>query len=287
LLRLVLSFLLGVGVALASATSYSVGVSLQSLEAREVPSSDSLRLSLLRHLVTRPRWLAGTLCVIAGWGLQAGALALAPLTIVQPTLAAGLFVLLIVGIRLTDESVGRRDVVAVVAIFVGVAGLAFASPKHVESGHAAPLVIGLALAGFAAVALVPYLVRGRPHPWLVVASAGLAYACSGFLTKFVADAVSKPELLTAALWLGATACAAGLGLLSEMTALQERSAIRVFPAVLVIQIVVAVLLAPLLAGESWSSDPLVLGGLGVSLVVLAGGTAVLARAGAVAAMVDS
>jgi hypothetical protein len=51
--------------------------------------------------------------------------------------------------------------------------------------------------------------------------------------------------------------------------------------------VVAVLLAPLLAGETWSSDPLVLGGLGASLAVLAGGTVALASAGAVAAMVDS
>ena len=282
-----LSFALGVGVALASATSYSVGVSLQSLEAREVPSSESLHLSLLLRLVKRRRWIVGTLFVIAGWGLQAGALALAPLTVVQPTLAAGLFILLIAGMRLTDERVGRREVVAVVAIFVGVAGLAFASPKEVESGHAEPLVIGLALAAFAAAALLPYLLRGTPPLWLVVVSAGLAYACSGFLTKFVADAASEPELLTAALWLGATACAAGLGLLSEMTALQERSVIRIFPGVLVIQIVVAVLLAPLLAGETWSSDPLVLAGLGASLAVLAGGTAVLASAGAVVAMVDS
>lgn len=282
-----LSFLLGVGVALVSATSYSVGVLLQSLEAREAPSSGSLRLSLLLWLISRRRWVIGTLCVIAGWGLQAGALALAPLTVVQPTLAAGLFVLLVVGMRLTDERVGRREVAAVAAIFVGVTGLAVASPKHVESGHAPALTIGLALAAFAAAALSPYLLRGPPPLWLVVGSAGLAYACSGFLTKFVSDAVSQPELLTAALWLGATACAAGLGLLSEMTALQERSAIRVFPGVLVIQIVVAVLVAPVLAGETWSSDPLVLGGLGASLAVLAGGTAVLASAGAVAEMVDS
>jgi len=282
-----LSFVLGVGVALASAALYSVGVLLQSLEAREAPASDSLHLSLLRWLVTRRRWVIGTLCVIAAWGFQAGALALAPLTIVQPTLAAGLFVLLFVGVRLTDECVGRREVVAVVAIFVGVAGLAVASPKNVETGHAAPLVMGLTLAAFAAAALTPYLLRGRPPLWLVVASAGVAYACSAFLTKFVADAAAQPELLTAALWLGATVCAAGLGLLSEMTALQERSAIRVFPGVLVIQIVLAVLLAPFLAGETWSSDPLVLGGLGASLAVLAIGTGVLASAGAVTAMVDS
>jgi len=282
-----LSFVLGVVVALASAASYSVGVLLQSLEAREVPESESLRLSLLRRLVTRRRWVLGTLCVIAGWGLQAGALALAPLTIVQPTLAAGLFVLLIAGARMTDECVGRREFVAVVAIFVGGTGLAFASPKQVEDGHAAPLAIGITLAVFAVAALSPYLLRRRPPLWLIVASAGIGYACSGFLTKFVADAVSEPELLTAVLWLGATLCAACIGLLSEMTALQQRSAIRVFPGVLVIQIVVAVLLAPVLAGETWSADPLVLGGLVASLGVLAGGTAVLAGAGAVAAVVDS
>ena len=239
------------------------------------------------RLITRRRGRLGRWCVFAGWGFQPAPLALAPLTVVQPALAAGLFVLLIVGVRLTDECVGRREVVAMVAIFVGMTGLAFASPKEVETGHAPALEIALSLAAFAAVALSPYLLRGRPRIWLVVASAGLAYACSGFLTKFVADAASEPELLTAALWLGATLCAAALGLLSEMTALQERSAIRVFPGILVIQIVVAVALAPLLAGETWSSDPLVLGALGASLAVLASGTALLASAGAVGAMVDS
>ena len=54
---------------------------------------------------------------------------------------------------------------------------------------------------------------------------------------------------------------------------------------LVIQIVLAVLLAPLLAGERWSTNPLLLVVLGISLAVLAAGTAVLASAGAVAAMV--
>ena len=72
-----------------------------------------------------------------------------------------------------------------------------------------------------------------------------------------------------------------------MTALQKRSAIRVFPGVLVIQIVLAVLCAPLLAGERWSTDPFLLAVLGASLVVLAAGTMVLASAGAVAAVVDS
>jgi drug/metabolite transporter (DMT)-like permease len=281
----VLTYLLGIGVALAAASSYSVGVLLQSLEARDVPESESLRPSLLKSLVSRKRWVLGTLCVILGWVLQAAALGLAPLTVVQPALAVGLFVLLFAGERLTDEPVGRREVLAIVAIAAGVAGLGFASPKSADGGSAAATVIAPTLSVFAVVALAPYLLRGRELPVLIVLSAGLAYACSGFMTKFVAEAFSEGRILPGLAWLGGTAVAALIGLTSEMTALQKRSAIRVFPGVLVIQIVLAVLCAPLLAGEQWSTQPLELAVLGVSLVVLAAGTAVLASAGAVAAVV--
>jgi drug/metabolite transporter (DMT)-like permease len=283
----VLAYLLGIGIALASASCYSVGVLLQSLEARDVPDTQSLRLSLIKSLVSRKRWVLGTACVILGWFLQAAALGFAPLTVVQPALAVGLFVLLIAGDRLSNESVGRREVLAVVAISVGVAGLGLASPKSSEGGSATATVIAPALAAFAMLALAPYLLRRRRLPFSVVISAGVAYATSGFLTKFVADAFSAKEIITGLAWLGGTVVAALIGLVSEMTALQKRSAIRVFPGVLVIQIVLAVLCAPLLAGEKWSTDPLLLAVLGASLIVLAAGTAVLASAGAVAAVVDS
>ena len=282
-----LAYLLGIGIALASASSYSVGVLLQSLEARDVPDTESLKLSLIKNLVSRKRWLIGTACVILGWILQAAALGFAPLTVVQPALAVGLFVLLIAGERLSDESVGRREVLAVLAISVGVAGLGLASPKGAEGGSAAPIVIGPALALLAAAALAPYLLKGRKLPVLVVVSAGLAYACSGFMTKFVADSFSEANVVAGVAWLGGTLLAAVVGLVSEMTALQRRSAVQVFPGVLVIQIVLAVLLAPVLAGEEWTTNPLLLAVLGASLVILAGGTAVLASAGAVAAVVDS
>jgi hypothetical protein len=42
-----------------------------------------------------------------------------------------------------------------------------------------------------------------------------------------------------------------------------------------------------LAGEKWSTNPILLAVLATSLVILAAGTAVLASAGAVAAVVDS
>lgn len=260
------SFVLGIVAALAAAVLYSVGVTLQSVEARLAPEEESLRASLIKRLVTRRRWLGGTGCVVGGWATQVTALTLIPITIVQPALAVSVLALLFIGVRFFGESITRREVGAGLAILVGVGGLAAVSPGH-SSSHAAPLVLGVGLGVLAAVALVPYAMRGH-HRFgtLVAVSAGLAYAWTGFSTKFVADGVSSGHWPPAVLWLAATATAAGVGLLSEMTALQARSAINVFPVVLVVQIVV------LLA----------------SLIVLAAGTRALAgaRGRAIATMDD-
>ena len=276
-----MSLPLGVLAALAAAVLYATGVTLQALEAAAAPADESLKPSLLRRLVTRPRWIGGTACVVGGWALQATALMSAPITIVQPALAVSVIVLLFIGVRFFGEAARRREVVAAGAIVVGVGGLALASPGQ-SDGHAAPLPLAVGMTLLAAVALAPYALRGhRRFDSLVVVGAGLAYAWTGFSTKFVADEVSSRAWVLALLWLGATALAAGVGLLSEMTALQSRSAIRVFPVVLVVQIVVAVVLAPLLAGESWRPEPLVVVCLVVSLVIVAVATRTLAGARAV------
>jgi len=267
--------------ALAAAVLYSAGVTLQAVEAREAPSEESLRLSLLSRLVRRRRWLAGTACVAGGWGMQAVALTLAPITIVQPALAVSVVSLLLIAVRFFGECVRRREALAALTIVVGVAGLVLAAPEQTES-HARPLTLGIGMAVLGAVVLAPYALRGHSRfAAMVMFSAGLAYAWTGFSTKFLADGLASGAWVVVALWLGATAAAGGIGLLSEMTALQSRSAIRVFPVVLVVQIVVAVLLAPLLAGESWSPDGLVVALLVASLVVVSAGTRALAGAPAV------
>lgn len=276
-----MALVFGVLASLTAAVLYASGVTLQAIEAAQAPDDESLRPSLLRRLVTRRRWVVGTLCVVGGWAMQAVALLLAPITIVQPALAVSVVVLLFIGARFFGEQVRRREVVAASAIVLGVGGLVVASPSQSDS-HAAPLTLAIGMAALAAVALAPFALRGhRRFGSLVVLGAGLAYAWTGFSTKFLADGVSTGAYVVAGVWLAATGLAASIGLLSEMTALQSRSAIRVFPVVLVVQIVVAVLLAPLLAGESWNPDPLVVVVLAVSLVVVAVATRALAGARAV------
>ncbi len=280
-----MTLLLGVVAAVLAAILYNAGVAIQALEAREAPPRHALRASLLTALAGRPSWLLGTGLVTFGWGLHAVALLIAPLTLVQPTLAVGLVFLLVVGAYVLREHVGLREIAAVAAIAPGLVGIALAAPAHTPT-QASAGAVGVALAALGGAAILPYLLSrlGRRPGVAVVVSSGLAYAWCGIATKMLADALGSGAWGAAALWVLGTAAAAGVGLISEMTALQSRPATRVAPVVLVVDIVAAVAFAIVLVGERWDGTPL--GGpvlLG-SLALLTVGAGVLAASPAVAAV---
>lgn len=269
--------LVGLGFGVLAGVLYAVAVALQTFEARQAPDSERLHHDLMGRLVARRRWLIGTLCAVLAWGLQIAALAFAPLTLVQPTLALALVVLLIIAARHLRERVGTREILGVMAIVAGIAGLAWSSP----AGPAVPApteVLVAAILAFAVLAIAPYALRQHlgGRDWLITLAAGLGFAWAAQASKFVADAAATGAwaLLSAAL--AAAIAGSVMGLLNEMTALQGSGAVRVYPTVLVIQIVVAVILAPVILGESWSGTPF--GGLavGVSLAVVVAGATTLA-----------
>ena len=145
---------LGFVLALAAACCYETGYALQAVEARRAPAERALRPSLVAHLVRRPVWLGATALSLVGWPLQIAALTEAPLTLVQPTLALGLLLLLVLGVRILGEHVGTREIVAVAMIIASVGVFAWAAPRDtgdVERG--AGLVVALSV--LIAVALVP------------------------------------------------------------------------------------------------------------------------------------
>jgi drug/metabolite transporter (DMT)-like permease len=269
---------LGILAAVGASTFYSLGIALQALDAREAPPEEHLRLALAWRLARRARWLAGTGLSILGWPLQIVALMLAPLVVVQPALAAGLLVLMLLAERLLGEHAGRYEHMAVWAIVIGMVGAALTAPPH-TSNHAGSLTTTLVLVGLGLASLLPYLLSalGRSPAVVTMVGAGLAFGWSGVATALTADALEAGHTATALAWGLSTAAASGLGVLSEMSALQARPAIQVAPVVFVTQTVVPVVLAPLLLGERFTATPL--GGvpLALSLTVLVGGAAALAR----------
>lgn len=274
---------LSAAAALTAAVCYDTGYVLQAMEARHVPGAHALRPSLLGELLKRPRWVAATLLAVVGWPLQILALALAPLSLVQPVLALGLVWLLFLASRLLGEHVGRREMAGVLLIVVGVGLAGWAAPARPPAVQpTAPLIAALAVLG--ALTLSPYLLgaRRRKGSFLLILGAAAAEGAIAFLAKIVSDGLVEGRWLEAGAWALATVTVVLLGIVSEMTALQRAPATRVAPGVLVAQMLIPVTLAPLVAGEDWGATPLGGAVLGAAVVSVAVGMGILGRSSAVA-----
>ncbi len=293
---------LGIVAAVGASLLYNASIALQALEAREVPGEHSLRPSLLGKLVRNRKWLGATALGLAGWPLEIVALLLAPLTVVQPCLASGLILLLWLGATRLGERPGSREWTAVGAIVLGVAGVALAAPER-TTDHAGAGAIALALGLVAIPIAAPYVLRQRirhsPHSGVVkvgyanaiatmaVVSAGCGYAWTAIASKLLTDELATGAVIVAVAWLATAAASEGLALLSEMSALQQRPATHVAPVMFAVQVLIPVLLAPLIFGESWGSTPLDGAVLVASMAVAVGGTVLLAGSSAVGAVIEN
>src|SRR5436190_4434017 len=282
---IILVVALGLLLACTASALFAVGIAVQALDARAAPERDALRPSLLGRLVRRRRWVAGTLIAGSGWPFHLAALLVAPLTVVQPALASGLLLLLVLGHRMLGERVGAREIVAVVAIVAGVAGMAWAAPDRVTT-HAHAGRLAFTLGGLACLVLLPYILRGRGRASILVPlSAGCAFAWTGVSSKLITDYLSSGTAGAVLGWWSVTGLIAAVGLLSEMSALQTRPATQVAPIVFVVQVSVPVALAPFLGGESWAHTPL--GGMALVffLLTVAAGAGLIGTTRAVSGLV--
>jgi drug/metabolite transporter (DMT)-like permease len=278
---------LGIAAAVGASLLYNTSIALQALEARKVPDDHALRPSMIGRLVGNRRWLGATALGLAGWPLEIAALLLAPLTVVQPCIASGLILLLWLGVTRLGEALGRREALAVAAIIVGVAGVGWAAPER-TTDHAGAAAIALAMGAVAIPVAAPYMLRGRAAAFgaLAILSAGCGYAWTAIASKLVTDGLATGAVLVALAWLATAAASEGLALLSEMSALQRRPATHVAPAMFAVQIIVPVLLAPLLFGESWSATPLGGAALAAFMVIAVVGAAALAGSKAVGSALE-
>jgi len=278
---------LGLLAAVSASAMYYGGMAVQALEARSEPIGRSSRSSLLLRLLRRPRWLLGTGLTVLGVPLQALALLLAPLSIVQPALVMGLVLLLAVGQRVLHEPVTRRSAGAALAVILGVAALAVVTPAGGASG-------GLSLGGAAALAalgllaLAPHVpgARLRGSSGFVPIAAGLAYAWAAIAVKLGTDALNGGRWAAVIAWGLAAGVAAVVATSSEMSSLQRRPATRVAPVLAAIETLVPVLLAPLVVHEHWSRGPLGGGVVLGALALVVAGAVLLSRASGVSSLIE-
>ncbi len=279
-----------IGLALAAVASccFAAGTILQAVEAREVGREHALRASLLVALARRRRWLAGIALGIAAAGLQLGALSLAPVAMVQPADAFGFVVLLGAGSRLLGERVGRRQLAAIGAILAGVAAVAFAGIEY-SGTHAGPGKLALALGVTAVVAVSPFALRQLRHvpTALIIVGAGAAFGLAAFGLRLVADALAAGDWAVVVLVGAVAASGSLLGLASEMSALQLRAVGAVAPVIFALELLIPVVLARLVGGERWPTDPVHAALLGGGIALTLAGTTALLRTGVVGAVLHA
>jgi hypothetical protein len=172
----------GLGLALVSAAALNWGYFAQHGAASALPRLTLRRpLASLRLLFGNLRWLAGFLVGIVGWVLYVGALALAPLSLVQAASAGGIGLLALLvsrGAGLTAWE--RRGVLAAVA---GLALLGASLSGQTSSGSGgAWLAVGawIAVSVVAAAAAAPVVRSGGAGLGI---AAGLCYAAGDVATK--------------------------------------------------------------------------------------------------------
>ena len=280
------SVIAGVALAALASVLFNSAIVIQASEARAVPDEYGLRLSLIGKLLRRRRWLLGAALGLTAFPLQTVALLWAPLTAVQPADATGLLVLLFLGSRMLGERVGRREVLAVVCIAVGIVILTIAAPKRqVTQVDGADVLLPMGV--IAIVALAPLLFR----KWIgagsiaVVLGAGFAFALGAFCAKIVADAIDRQAWLAVVLMVGLAALSAFAGTLTEQTALQRRPATQVAPIIFAVELLVPVALAVLVVGEDWQGSSVI--GILAALALVVGGATTLGRTPTIGRMLEA
>ncbi|MEV6612017.1 DMT family transporter [Kutzneria sp. NPDC051319] len=128
---------------LASAMNAAASV-LQRKADRE---QSAFGLRMLLDVVRRPVWLAGIGCVVLGFGLQAVALAVSPVSVVQPLLISELPLTLLLASMVFRRSIADRDWWAVLAMAAGLAVFSYCLEPSGGEPLRAPLwtwIVGLA-----------------------------------------------------------------------------------------------------------------------------------------------
>ncbi|MGH2954021.1 MAG: hypothetical protein ACRDK9_08380 [Solirubrobacterales bacterium] len=187
-----------IGLLLAFATAFAsvLGFLYKHRGAVESPIVDMRRPVRTSLALFRSRWyVLGILIAMAGWGLHVGALALAPISLVQSVIAGGLVLLTVTADRLFAHEVSRREWVGVALAALGLAFLAATLDGAGDAAHSdydlARLVPFLAAVAALAVAVAAAGLGGPREGVMLGASAGLFWAASDTAIKALSDQLDQ------------------------------------------------------------------------------------------------
>lgn len=277
---------LAAALALLAAVVLAVGSVAQQRSASAVPDA-AHGVRLVRALARRPLWWLGIGGDLGGYLLQAAALAVGSLLLVQPLLVTSLLFALPLGAWWAGRRLSGTDwgwaalLAAALAVFV-VVGDPTAGVGRAGAGAWAPVAVVAAvlLAGFL---LAAARTRGVSRAVLLAAGTGLCYGVGAALTKGVVDLIGDGAVALLTSWetYALVVVSAG-GTMLQQSAFQAGALVAALPTMTVAEPVVAVVVGVAVLGERVQSDGLELVGIGVLAALMVVATVGLARSAAVA-----
>ena len=181
---------LAVLLALAGSACYAVAAVTQQRAAAQLAAGRAFDPGVLVRLGRRPAWLAGLAAVIAGFALQAAALGLGRLVVIEPVLASGLLFALALAAWRDRRPLRRAEWAAAVAVVAGLA--VFRTAGQPTGGQRTAGVAVLVVAAGAAVGLTALSVilagrfTGSRRALLFGVGGGVAAGATDALVKTVA-----------------------------------------------------------------------------------------------------
>jgi drug/metabolite transporter (DMT)-like permease len=184
----------------------------------------------------RSRWFAIGMAVAAGaWGLHVGALALAPMSVVQVVLAGGVVLLAVMAERIFGFRVGPRQWagLGLTALGLVLLGVTLPTVHGAQSQFSLPAMIGFE-ASFVAIGALLIMGKriGAPdhhHGVMLGAAAGILFGVSDVAIKAITGLVGDVGLLGALLspWTLLTVVASIAGFYASAKGLQDGEAVPV------------------------------------------------------------
>jgi drug/metabolite transporter (DMT)-like permease len=272
-------------VALGAALLFAIGSVAQQRAASQIPRDEASGLQLMLKLVRRPLWWAGFLGDAGGYALQAVALGLGSLLVVQPLLVAALIFALPIGAWWSKRRLTRTDWIWAGALTLALAAFMIVGEPTQGVDHAPAgdwlLVAGVLGALAVLSALGAAFTKGALRASMLAVATGVCFGLAAALTKSVVDqfTVSLLEPFTS-FELYALIVTGALGVYFQQEAFQAGSLEASLPAMTVLEPIVAAGVGIAILQEHVRTSGLEVVLLGVTVVAMVAATVALSRSSA-------
>jgi drug/metabolite transporter (DMT)-like permease len=264
---------LGILMALACAFVANLGFFYKYRGANSVPRIDVRHPVQATKALYSSKWFTlGMITATASWGLHVAALALAPMSVIQVSLAAGVVFIAVMADRFFGFRVGRRQWIGLILTATGLVllGLTLPSMHGAHAHFSAPAMISFeaALFGIGGLLLMGPRMGGpvEHHGVMLAAAAGILFGVSDTSIKALTGIVGAHGFMGLLLSpsLAVAIVASVMAFFASARALQDGEAVPVIAVT-----GTAANIAGIAGGIIVFGDPMAGGAFGVTLEALA------------------